>query len=68
MTEISLQVPCIFTNQAKLSVLRIHFFYQGFLSRTLTIHRTAEEGTDSYSCLPLPSTDEHLNIYLQLCM
>ena len=44
------------------------FFYQGFLSRTLTTHRTAEEGKGpSYSTLPLPSAHEHSDIYLQLC-
>ena len=45
------------------------FFYQGFLSRTLTTHRTAgEERGPSYSTLQLPPAHEHSNIYLQLCM
>ena len=44
------------------------FFYQGFLSRALTTHRTAGEGRGpSYSTLPLPSAHEHSDIYLQLC-
>ena len=46
----------------------IIFFYQGFLSQTLTTHRTAGEGRgSSYSTLPLPPTHEHSDIYLQLC-
>ena len=47
------------------------FFYLGFLSRTLTTHRTAREGrgeTIFYSTLPLPPAHEHSDIYLQLCM
>ena len=44
------------------------FFYQGFLSRTLTTHRTAGEGRGpSYSTLQLPPAYEHSDIYLQLC-
>ena len=44
------------------------FFYRGFLSRTLTTHRTAEEGRGpAYSALPLPPAHEHSDIYLQLC-
>ena len=44
------------------------FFYQGFLSRTLTTHRTVEEGRGpSYSTLPLPPAHEQSDIYLQLC-
>ena len=47
----------------------IFFFYQGFLSRTLTTHRTAGEGRrPSYSTLPLPPTHENSDIYLQLYM
>ena len=43
------------------------FFYQGFLSRTLTAHRTAGEGRGpSYSSLQLPPAHEHSDIYLQL--
>ena len=39
------------------------FFHQGFLSRTLTTHRTAGEGTEpSYSTLSLPSAHEHSDI------
>ena len=39
------------------------FFYQGFLSRTLTTHRTAGEGRGpSYSTLPLPPAHEHSDI------
>ena len=46
----------------------LFFFCQGFLSRTLTTHRTAEEGRGpSYSTLPLPPAHEHSDIYLQLC-
>ena len=48
--------------------LTFFFFYQGFLSRTLTAHRTAEEGRGpSFSTLPLPPAHEHSDIYLQLC-
>ena len=48
--------------------LIIFFFYQGFLSRTLTTHRTAGEGRGpSFSTLPLPPVHEHSDIYLQLC-
>ena len=44
------------------------FFYQGFLSQTLTTHRTAGEGRGpSFSTLPLPPAHEHSDIYLQLC-
>ena len=47
----------------------LFFFYQGFLSRTLTTHRTAEEEKGpSYSTLPLPPAQEHSDIYLQLCV
>ena len=51
----------------------LFFFYQGFLSQILTIHRTAREGrghfgTFFYSTLPLPPAHEHWDIYLQLCM
>ena len=37
------------------------FFYQDFLSWTLTTHRTAGEGrgTIFYSTLPLPPAHEH---------
>ena len=45
------------------------FFYQGFLLRTLTTHRTVGEGRGpSYSTLQLPPAQEHSDIYLQLCM
>ena len=41
------------------------FFYQGFLSRTLTTHRAAEEGRGpSYSTLPLPPLT---NIQTSIC-
>ena len=44
------------------------FFYQGFLSRTLTTNRTAGEGKGPfYSTLPLPPAHKHSDIYLQLC-
>ena len=42
------------------------YCYQGFLSQTLTIHRT--EGTIVYSTPPLLSAHGHWDIYLQLCM
>ena len=46
----------------------IFFFYQGFLSRTLTTHRTAGEGRGpSFSTISLPPAHEHSDIYLQLC-
>ena len=38
------------------------FFNRGFLSRTLTNHRTV------YSTLTLPPAHEHSDTYLQLCM
>ena len=46
------------------------FIYQGFLSQTLTIHRTTgnSKGTVFYSTQSLPSAHEHWDIYLQLCM
>ena len=50
------------------------FFYQGFLSQTLTIHSAAGEGGEGrggehlYSSLPIPPVHEHSDIYLQLCM
>ena len=44
------------------------FFYQGFLSETLTTHRTEGEGRGpSYSTLQLLPAHEHSDIYLQLC-
>ena len=47
----------------------VFFFYEGFLLQTLTIYRTVGEGGDyPYSSLPLPSTHEHSDIYLQLCI
>ena len=44
--------------------------YQGFLSQTLTTHKTAGEwkGTIFYSTLPLPPAHEHSDIFLQICM
>ena len=44
------------------------FFYQGFLSQTQTIHRTAggREGTIFYSTLPLPTAHKHRDIYLHV--
>ena len=45
------------------------FFYQGFLSWTLTTHRMAGEGRGpSYSTLPIPPAHKHSDIYLQLFM
>ena len=49
-------------------VVRSFFFLSGFSSQTLTIHRTAGEGTIFYSTLPLPPAHEHWDIYLKLCM
>ena len=48
----------------------LFFFYQGFLSQTLTIHRIAGEGRGPYfySTIPLPPALEHWDIYLQHCM
>ena len=46
------------------------FFYQDFLSRTLTTHRSAgeERGPFCYfSTLPLPLAHEYSDIYVQLC-
>ena len=40
-------------------VVRSFFFLSGFSSQTLTIHRTAGEGTIFYSTLPLPPAHEH---------
>ena len=46
------------------------YFYQGFLSQTLTIHKTVGEGSGPsfYSTLPLPPAHKHWDNYLQLCM
>ena len=45
------------------------FFYQSFLSWTMTTHRTAGEGRAIfYSTLPLPTAHEYLDMYLQLWM
>ena len=47
-------------------MLSIFFFYQDFLSRTLTTHRTVGEGrSPSYFALQLPPAHEHSGIYLQ---
>ena len=44
----------------------LFFFYQGFLSRTLTTHRTAGEGRGpSYSTLPLPPAGNFVKKWLQ---
>ena len=50
--------------------LKCFYFYQGFLSQTLPIHRTAGGGREAifYSTLPLPPAHEHSDFYLQLCM
>ena len=49
----------------------IIFFYQGFLSRTLTHGHSQDsrgrEETIFHSTLPLPPAHEHSDIYLQLC-
>ena len=51
--------------------LHLFFFYQGFLSRTLTTHRTAGEGRGP-SFIPLyhfhPLTNIQILQHLQLCM
>ena len=67
--------PCMKRLNSISVPIRIHckkhfFFYQGFLSQTLTIHMTArgERGTIFYSTLPLPRAHEHRDIYLQLCV
>ena len=44
----------------------IYIFYQGFLSRTLTTHRTAQEGKGP-SFIPCYHFHPLTNIYLQLC-
>ena len=49
----------------KSCIYRDFFFYQGFLSQTLTIHRTAG---DSTSTLSLPPAHKNWDIYLQFCM
>ena len=48
-----------------LLIFLFFFFYQGFLSRALTTHRTAGKGrgTIFYSALPLPPADEHSDFY-----
>ena len=45
-------------------ILNIFFFYLGFLSRTLTIHRTAGEGEGLFfnSSLPLPPALQTMSI------
>ena len=48
----------------------VFFFYQGFLSRTLTTHRDSRgrEGIFFfYSTLPLPPGHKHSDLYVQLC-
>ena len=56
-------------------VVVVVFFYQGFLSQTLTTHRTQDstgrerkKRTIFYSIPPLPTAHEHWDIHLQLCM
>ena len=62
-----IQVECSFWVTFLFSK-KVFFFYQGFLSQTLTTHRTAGEGRGpSYSTLQLPPAHEHSDIYLQLC-
>ena len=61
--SVSLSISRVFSS---VFFLFCFFFYQGFLSRTLTTHRTAGEGRGpSYSTLP--PAREHSDIYLQLC-
>ena len=49
----------------------IIFFFQSFISRTQTTHRTAGEGKGSsfipLYCFQLPLANENSDIYLQLC-
>ena len=44
------------------------FFYQGFLSQTLTTHRTAGEGRGPFLFHSTTSTHSQTDIYLQPCM
>ena len=57
-------------NLAKQPKILYIFFYQGFLSQTLTIHTIAGEGRGPsfYSSLSLQSAHEHSDIYSQLCL
>ena len=60
--SVKLDIEGIFKNL----LICLFFFYQDFLSRTLTTHRTAWEGrgTIFYSTLPLPlSSHQYLDIY-----
>ena len=62
--SVKIDVEGIFKN---LLICLCFFFYQDFLSWTLTTHRTAWEGRETifYSTLPLPpSTHQYLDIYL----
>ena len=43
------------------------YFLSGFLSQTLTSNRTAGEGRGPFT-LPISPTNEHTDIYLELCM
>ena len=55
---------CVFLLLAALRIL--FFFYQGFLSRTLTIHRTAREGRGP-SFIPLYHFHPLTNIEIFIC-
>ena len=60
--SVKLDIEGIFKNL----FICLFFFYQDFLSRTLTTHRTAWEGRETifYSTLPLPpSAHQYLDIY-----
>ena len=58
------QFPCNKSAQEN-EKQNIFFFCQGFLSRTLTTHRTAGEGREpSYSTLPLPPADGHIQTFI----
>ena len=53
VTKIQQVINITFFFIAALNKRQVFFFYQGFLSRILTTHRTAEEGNGpSYSTLP----------------
>ena len=68
VTKIQQVINITFFFIAALNKRQVFFFYQGFLSRILTTHRTAGEGRGpSYSILQLPPAHEHPDIYLQLC-
>ena len=58
--------PQVFSHKLVMGCI---FYYQGFHSQTLTIHRMVGKGGEHpYSALPLPHAHEHSDIHLHICM